>query len=926
MENNTRFMLERSTPESVGIPSEKITAMLAEFKKAGLAMHSVMLVRHGKVIAEGYADYFSADYKHRMYSTSKSYAAMAVGLLVEDGLVSLDDTVEELFPEHILDITDECIRKTKLRDVLTMQGPFWKCAYHGYDKNWLETYFNKTTDLRDAGNNFTYDTSGSYLLCVLVEKLTGKTYLEYLQEKALDKMGYSKDAWSVCAPEGHAWGGSGVMCTTEDTTKFALLVLNDGKFEGEQLLPEWYVKEAKQPLADNSNEGNCQFYGQGYGYQIWITKHTDGTDGFAFLGMGDQSTIAVPKHDLLLVTTADNQGYEAPVGYKGDYEGKKSSRKIIFDAFDKYIMPYISESPIEENEEAYENMCQTLSKMSLPVQEGSYYSSMTESIDGVNYYSNGEVDWKRFSLRFENNGGVLSYSTARGEKEIKFGWGNNVLFELNEPQYSGKTISQPKGKGYRTVASAAWTDDNTLVIRVQVIDDYFGNMRLTFDFSDRKNVKVSGKKTAEWFLDEYVMKNIEFKTDIKLNKVERPERIIQFGEGGFLRGFVDWMLQKANESGMYSGNAVVVQPIEQGMCDLLSSQNCVYTHIIRGTEGVEATLINSISRCVKPYENYQDFLDLAKNPDFRFVFSNTTESGISYSEGDKITDTPPKSFPAKVCALLYERFKLGYDGFVFIPCELIEKNGDTLRKIVLRYAAEWELGDEFINWINEKNDFCNSLVDRIVTGYPKDEQIDLGYEDKMLDTSEYFHLWVIEGDKKYAEELPFDKLGLNVIWTDDLSNYRTRKVRILNGAHTSMVPYAMLRGYDTVRSCVESEEILPYVKKCIYEEIIPTLDLPEAELKDYADNVLIRFSNPYIKHYLSSIALNSADKFKVRVMPSILEYNKRFGKYPETLMTAFDALYEFYKTDMVNDSPEKVDFMRNSSKEEVWEWLCNADK
>ena len=204
-------------------------------------MHSVMLVRHGKVIAEGYADYFSADYKHRMYSTSKSYAAMAVGLLVEDGLVSLDDTVEELFPEHILDITDECIRKTKLRDVLTMQGPFWKCAYHGYDKNWLETYFNKTTDLRDAGKNFTYDTGGSYLLCVLVEKLTGKTYLEYLQEKALDKMGYSKDAWSVCAPEGHAWGGSGVMCTTEDTAKFALLVLNDGKFEGEQLLPEWYL-------------------------------------------------------------------------------------------------------------------------------------------------------------------------------------------------------------------------------------------------------------------------------------------------------------------------------------------------------------------------------------------------------------------------------------------------------------------------------------------------------------------------------------------------------------------------------------------------------------------------------------------------------------------------------------------------------------
>ena len=412
----------------------------------------------------------------------------------------------------------------------------------------------------------------------------------------------------------------------------------------------------------------------------------------------------------------------------------------------------------------------------------------------------------------------------------------------------------------------------------------------------------------------------------KFDTVKRAERIIQFGEGGFLRGFVDWMLQKANESGKFCGNAVIVQPIEKGMCDTLTAQDCLYTHIIRGAEGVEKTVVNSVSRCVKPYENYSEYLALAKNPDFRFVFSNTTESGIAYSEGDKLTDTPPKSFPAKVCALLFERFKLGLDGFVFIPCELIDKNGDTLKKIVLRYAEEWGLGDTFINWINGKNYFCNSLVDRIVTGYPRDEKIDLGYTDNMLDTSEYFHLWVIEGDKSLSKELPFAELGLNVIWTDDLSNYRTRKVRILNGAHTSTVPYAMLRGYNTVKSCVDSSEISEYMKKCVYEEIIPTLDLPREELTEYADNVFIRFSNPYIKHYLSSIALNCADKFKVRVMPSIVEYKKRFGKYPETLMTAFDALCEFYKTDMVNDSPEKTEFMRTHTKEEIWEWLLDADK
>lgn len=412
---------------------------------------------------------------------------------------------------------------------------------------------------------------------------------------------------------------------------------------------------------------------------------------------------------------------------------------------------------------------------------------------------------------------------------------------------------------------------------------------------------------------------------MKRNSEHRPERIIQFGEGAFLRGFFDWMLQKANESGKFCGSAVIVQPIERGMCDMLTAQNCVYTHIIRGAEGVEITKIDSISRCVKPYDDWQEYLDLAKNPDFRFIVSNTTESGIAYHEQDKLTDKPPVSFPAKVCALLYERFKLGLPGFVFIPCELIEKNGEKLREIILRYAGEWELGDDFARWIKDENAFCNSLVDRIVTGYPRGENIVLGYEDNMLDTSEYFHLWVIEGDRKYANELPFDRIGLNVIWTDDMSNYRTRKVRILNGAHTALVPYAMLRGFDTVKSCVDDKEMLAYIKKCIYDEIIPTLDLPREELVSYADSVLVRFANPYIKHMLSSIALNCADKFKVRLMPSILEYNRRFGKYPETLMTAFDALCEFYKTDMVNDSPEMTAFMRNSTKKEIWEWLCNEN-
>ena len=399
--------------------------------------------------------------------------------------------------------------------------------------------------------------------------------------------------------------------------------------------------------------------------------------------------------------------------------------------------------------------------------------------------------------------------------------------------------------------------------------------------------------------------------------VKRPERVIQFGEGGFLRGFVDWMIQKLNDAGEFNGNIVVVQPIEQGMCDMLTAQNCGYTHFIRGVEGVEKTVVNSISRCVKPYEDYDAYLALAHNPDFRFIVSNTTEAGISYSEGDKLSDRPAKSYPAKLTALLYERFKAGLGGFIILPCELIDQNGVKLREIVLRYANEWELGEDFINWVEKENHFCFTLVDRINTGYPKGEDMNLGYEDNLVNTSEYFHLWVIQGDAKLAEEIPFHKIGLNVIWTDNLEMYRTRKVRILNGAHTSTVAYAMLSGFDTVKSCIEDEKMYAYIKKCVFEEIIPTLDLPKEELIDYANSVLERFANPYINHYWSSIVLNSVSKFKVRVLPSITEYIKRYNKMPETLIFALAQLIKLYKTDMANDDKDVMEFMKNASTKEI---------
>ena len=400
--------------------------------------------------------------------------------------------------------------------------------------------------------------------------------------------------------------------------------------------------------------------------------------------------------------------------------------------------------------------------------------------------------------------------------------------------------------------------------------------------------------------------------------MKRTEKFIQFGEGGFLRGFADWMIQKINDSTEFEGSVVVVQPIKDGLCDALSNQGCKYTHLVRGEEGYESSVIDVISRCVKPYDDFDSYLKLASQPELKYIISNTTESGIAFVESDKETDTPPSSFPAKVTLLLKKRFDLGLGGFIFLPCELIDRNGDNLKKCILKYAELWKYSEEFKSWVENENVFTNTLVDRINTGYPKGEEIELTFDDKMVNTSEFFHLWVIETDYDLEAELPFKKAGLNVILTPDaLEKYRTRKVRILNGAHTSMVPYALLSGFDTVKSCVDDEKMNAYIKKCVFDEIIPTLDLPKDELISYANDVLVRFSNPYIKHYLSSIALNSVSKFKVRVLPSILEYKKRFGNYPETLIFAFKKLIEFYKTDMTNDDPTVCAFMKNATTAEI---------
>lgn len=386
-----------------------------------------------------------------------------------------------------------------------------------------------------------------------------------------------------------------------------------------------------------------------------------------------------------------------------------------------------------------------------------------------------------------------------------------------------------------------------------------------------------------------------------------PEKVLQFGEGNFLRGFVDWMIDRMNRKGLFNGRVVVAQPISRGMATTLNEQDGLYTLLLHGIQDGKAveekSVVSCISRCLNLYAQFDEYIKLASSPDLRFVVSNTTEAGIAYSPDDRYDDCPPSSYPGKLTVFLhkrYEAFNGAPDkGLIVIPCELIEENGKNLRKIVLRLAEEWKLGDGFTGWVKNSCKFMSTLVDRIVTGYPRDEAEkyagQLGYEDKLLDTAEIFHLWVIEGDKSVAREFPAAEAGLHVIWTDDMTPYRTRKVRILNGAHTMTVLAAYQMGFDTVRECVEDKVVGGFMRKAIFEDIIPILDLPKEELDFFANAVLDRFDNPYIRHMLMSIALNSTSKFKVRVLPTILDNIRRHNRIPEKLAFAFASYITFYR-------------------------------
>jgi len=393
----------------------------------------------------------------------------------------------------------------------------------------------------------------------------------------------------------------------------------------------------------------------------------------------------------------------------------------------------------------------------------------------------------------------------------------------------------------------------------------------------------------------------------------RDIKVLQFGEGNFLRAFADYMFDIANESGRFDGGIVIVKPIEYGSLDRFHEQDCRYTVLLRGMEDgkrvEKSRMITSVQDAVDCYTEYEKYAEFAKLDSLRFIVSNTTEAGIVLDETDQFSFSPPHSYPGKLTKFLFERAEaFDYNakkGLIVLPVELIDDNGIVLRECVHTLAKQWKLGDRFLQWLDDACVFTSTLVDRIVTGYPRDEAEalwqKLGYEDQLLDTAEPFGLWVIESNKDISKDLPLPDCGLPVLFTDNQKPYKQRKVRILNGAHTSFVPAVYLCGHDIVLEAMQDPMIRRHILDTLQKEVIPTLTLPKDDLENFAKAVIGRFENPFIKHSLLAISLNSVSKWRARCMPSFLEYIKQTKQLPAHLTFSLAALMALYQGTEIKD-------------------------
>ena len=480
-------ILQFCRPEAVGVRPEWVSNYVNELNRRRKMCHSFLMVRHGKVFAEGYWKPFHESWLHRQYSVSKSFVSVAIGLLVDAGRIKLTDRIVDYFPDQLPEDLHPLIAEMTIRDMLMMATCHKHSTYKFTDMDWLKTFFQPHWEPdHKAGTEFRYDTSATYTMDVLVERMIGRDFLEFLKDKVLRELGFSGNAWCVKAPEGYAWGGSGVMCTTRDLARFGLLVLNHGCLNGKQYVSKEYMEAATAKQIDNFTGTVDSIHGHGYGYQFW--RQMDGS--FGCLGMGGQLIFCNPEKDFIFVCNSDTQG---------DEDGYAVLAQVMYDE----VLSKITAETLPAEDEAWASMNQLLGSLEVNVPVGETTSPLAEKISGVTYVlEENPMGIRTFRLELEETQGQLHLDTVRGEKVFHFGLGAYEEDVFPESHYSGGRINYPLGRGYRTLHAGLWLESNQFMVRSYIIDDYLGNMKSVFTF-DGNQVHLSMTKTAEWFLNEY---------------------------------------------------------------------------------------------------------------------------------------------------------------------------------------------------------------------------------------------------------------------------------------------------------------------------------------------------------------------------------------------------------------------------------------
>lgn len=502
-------MFEKITPEEAGISSQVVTEFIKKLEKLGAASHGFLFMKGDKIFAEGYWAPFHKDFCHRQYSQTKSFVGVAIGLLQEEGKLSLDDKIVDYFPEKIDGELPEYLAKQTIREMLLMTTVGHSSSWFvSSDPDRTHQYLNetrspakKTPIAHPSGTLWQYDSPGSQVLCSLVEKLAGKSLLEYMKEKLFDEMEVFQTATVLKAPNGDSWGDSAMLCTLRDMAAFGRFVMNYGVYNGKRLMNEKYLREATSKLVNNAIGSHYSAYHQGYGYQIWRICG----NGFAFVGMGDQLTVCYPDKDLIFAYNSDNQGSNNLI------------REMIFVNLESMLVEKIQAEPLPENEAAQEELKELISGLKLRSAQGMEDSPFRKKLNGIEYICDeNPMGITKFSFVFQDEKtGEFRYTNAQGDKAIRFGVNHNVFGKFPQLGYSNEYGAVPTTDGftYNDAVSFAWLGEKSLMLFVQIIDKYFGNMSMSFAFKDNEAYAVF-QKTAEYFLTEYQGETVAKKAEI----------------------------------------------------------------------------------------------------------------------------------------------------------------------------------------------------------------------------------------------------------------------------------------------------------------------------------------------------------------------------------------------------------------------------